>query len=749
MAADNVDLWGEKEAGSELMGVTVGTWTKMLVKLGATSPGALLAAKDLLFGVYTTVFGRGRRTPLDITAAFVSIGYIPTENWMLHMVFGVGVDPGQRATDILSSPRNTEYDDDTGIRERLGEAQAAFVTELGSLTPLLDLLRIPSKKTMEAVFARPDWTTAVHAVRVTSGDAHETPEFLAPVIQAIAGSGTLDDENVSPGFEETIARIYLTQQSQHDKDAIRNGTVDHVKRNPPSSGRYTICPVPLGEVMQRVRVAWLAGVYATYINATCVPVMNRMYLSYLMSFFDAKSYQENAEIASLIDMSMTRNEYRVRKYVLGTIITDLQSQSLAFTHPVTEEEVRYWLMRGMEAAFVRGTPNYGNVKMFASLKSLAAGYALDPVDICETLKAFKAPVPLAWLDSVYKEWAELHHDVSKDDGGMVFAGKWFSDFRVRAIKHSVISDVATPQPSMAEHLERVKKLCIDRYLLWVLSGRGSSRLGKWEDKLSRFEDVTYEDDEDGRCAQILDFLRHVWYPVIADSPNYMRVFEFLKRGIPSLQTETPYDRHMDIVSRNGDIMPHIDAKELLAEVYILYRDNVARFNWHEGFYAKWAMQSASYGPVNASYVARLDTLQLRAIEHTAGRSGVIVQVGDAVDRALLMESELVLPLRHWPVYRTWHTLCVTWTYYATGDESSEARKSAKKQTLALKLVQAMVPKISIMGALLLDHHDVPKHAKLLHVWGTCTLRGQYEMSAEVPVLSDPVEVSRSFHLLCR
>jgi len=750
-------IWGDDPVTGNLMGTNVGAWTETLIRLGAKSPKSLLAAKDSILGHYRTVFGHDGGTVSDITDKLKKFGSLPFNNVTLHMALTEpGVGENIDSHDV-SYPRLTLWDmrDDATKRiDAVSALMADAVFERG--VDLRALIDIPDQTTANELIDFYKLTVTKPIPLPHLAPPHEPPAFMRPVMIDISAPPTPDTGYVISPYEGAIEKIYSAHQAPSDRDHIAASTADHVWLHPPSSCSVTAHPRALPRDMQPIRHEWLSKVYALHIDYVCIPAIIRLYHRYLNTFRAASDETvDNGDLDRvwqlLVEISTVRHEQLIRKHVIATLADDVASRSFVFTHPITLDELRYWIMRSLEsecaASAYSGTDDAP--KAISVMHQLSRAHVIAPSAICDTLMAFECHVTPEWVDEVYAEWSELYTRTS-NAVAVGRARQWFDEFKATASARSIMLQAGALPAPMSVHLTQIHNLCMWRYAIWATEWkRDASLSAKHTAEVQDFWDA-YDGqplEEKLERANTRSFITRVWLAVFAPVPNYVRVIEAETAG--ALAHLGKFDPALDArISYCGD-----DVVDYVNACNVCYRDYVARYNWHEQFYASWAVESDTKLFDTTSYVARLDNLELRSVEHTAKTIGVPVQDDKLFDIPNIIACQLTIPVKHWPVHRRWKTLRVRWEYYVTmGDGDSDTPPADEPKTIEYSMFGIMVPHIHVLCSCLLDDPTLkdPTHRhETFIVRVTCTLSGDYYISKQVPDVTNNVAVTCKFQIQCR
>ena len=738
------------------MGTNVGAWTETLVRLGARSPKSLLAAKDSILGHYRTVFGHDGGTVSDITDKLKRFGSLPFSNITLHLALtepAVGDDIDAHG---VSYPRLTLWDTRDEVTKRIDAVIAMMadaVFERG--VDLRALIEIPDQTTANELIGFYTSTVTEPIPFPYPTPPHESPEFMRPVLTDISAPPAPDTGYVISPYEGAIEKIYSAQQTPRDREHIAASTADHVWLHPPSSCRLTVHPRTLPRDMQSIRHEWLSKVYSLHIDYVCIPAIIRLYHRYLNTFrADPDGTVDSGDLDRiwqlLVEVSTVQHEQLIRKHVIASLADDVASRSFAFTHPITLDELRYWIMRSLESEYAASAHSGTDdaPKPIGEMQRLSHAHVIAPSAICDTLMAFECSVTPEWVDEVYAEWHALHQPTSN---GIAVgrARQWFDEFTSIASERAIIlQDGALPAP-MSVHLTQIRNLCMWRYAIWATEWKRDASLADTHATDVRAFWDAYDprlQDENVARENTTSFITRVWLAVFARVPNYVRVISAESAG--ALQDLGKIDPPLDMpISYCGNnVVDYVNACN------VCYRDYVARYNWHEQFYASWAVESDTKLFDTASYVARLDNLELRSVEHTAKTIGVPVRDDRVFDISNIIAHQLTIPVRHWPVHRRWKTLRVKWEYYVTmGDGDSDTPPADEPKTIEYSMFGIMVPHVHILCSCLLDHPTLkdPTHRhETFIVRVTCTLSGDYYISKQVPDVTNNVAVTCKFQIQC-
>jgi hypothetical protein len=509
----------------------------------------------------------------------------------------------------------------------------------------------------------------------------------------------IDDEPVPVApLEDEVEQIYASYKTTNDKRHIAESIAHYLDFHPPSHGLDTVCPRKLSTYMQSIRSKWISDVYKTYIELYCIPYINNMLVDAVNTHAAIHDIDLQA-MNGFLDIVLYEAEYMVRGKLFQPLIDDFASQSMAFTHPVTFEEIKYWMFMGLETARLADLedPRVQPLKTFASMRVISLRI------VCNTMKRFGVTITDSDCDDIFKEWmrcigVDTGHVKTLSTSSLV----WIDDMKRDGKHEGVITAEQSPNSypeSIHRSLARILDMCIDRFTIWFYIQRGH-----------------------------LDFIN-------IEHPMQKEITKFWTKMQNIASVRTWREKHASTVLGNANAA---------------YRDNVARYNWHENFYSGWVAQSHSYGVDSPSYVARIDNLELGAIEYTASCIGKHLGIRERIPLSRFVMSKLLVPVRNWPVHRVWKTIRIKWEYatYMSHDINLGAPIGKGRTEYA---IADRVPHVAIMCSILFD----AKLTSNIHVRKVgftvcvhCTLTGTYIISKGVPDLVRTVEADTRTNILC-
>lgn len=655
--------------------------------------------------------------------------------------------------------------DDHAIATYNDVMELVIMAEQSSASLECELFSVPDLDKAISFFTTPIWTF----LRTTTETYVREPP-LKPTIRdfyfAPSVPPTVDDKH--PSYITTINTIYKKQSATSRTKVIAKTQADHIRCHPPPTVSYST-PAALPAIVVAERRRWLATAYAIFVDQFVVHVLNLAHLAYLNVFFDtppATEHMLQRVRSKYIDIFMEDHEIRLRKMVIGDLAKSLQSPSLAYTHPITVEELRSWLFHSYEFEYIKqlihswNTENGGNVAAGMTLSkkvasSILRAYARNVVpagDIVAALISTSVTFTEPWVDGVFAEWSAMRadrHTVCDTAGANGDAAlKWHALFVSMLHANDIITNRASIT-SFHTHMTKVLQTCVTRYMLFCFHDPNSIRVStKTLRSVKDLEDVcqrefnmnTHNSTRMAMHDTVKTMIHSVLLPSINRCASPMRLNSILflakgdflasKHGVHIKNTARLGDHASDNVPFPWYARDLPDTCALLKNTVSAY-DCITRLTWSERFYLRWAIPCGRGMSDGITYAARLDNLESQAHSSNLASRGFVCTSNITCKAQEFRHMIIHVAVDNWPRYVKWTRLSVNWRAYVRADEPST---TVFDYTYSLIGGRILYP-FEIACALIMDklhhtHSGLSRRTASIVV--VCTVSGENVISTRIP-----------------
>lgn len=628
-----------------------------------------------------------------------------------------------------------------------------------------ELFSVPDLRKAISFFNTPIWTF----LRTTTATYVREPP-LKPTIRdfyfAPSVPPTVDDKH--PSYITTINTIYKKQSATSHIKVIAKTQADHIRCHPPPTVPYSTPPA-LSAIVVTERRRWLATAYAIFVDQFVVHVLNLAHLAYLNVFFDtppATEHMLQRVRSKYIDIFMEDHEIRLRKMVIGDLETSLQSPSLAYTHPITVEELRSWLFHSYEFEYIKqlihswDTENGGNVAAEMTLpkrvaSSILRAYARNVVpvgDIVTALISTSVTLTEPWVDGVFTEWSAMRADrhivcdTAGENGDAAL--KWNALF-VSMLRANGILTSRASITSFHTHMTNVLQTCVIRYMLYCFHDPNSITVStKTYLSVKDMQDVCLREftTHTGQTTRmemyntvtkmihgvLLPSINRCSSPMRLNSILFLAAGDFLvnKQGNLPINADKLGDHESDDVFFPWYAVGFPYTGTLLKNAFAAY-DRITRLTWSERFYMRWAIPCGRGMADGITYAARLDNLESQAHSSNLASRGFVCTSNITCNAQEFRHMIIHVAVDNWPRHVKWTRLSVHWRAYVRADEPST---NVFDYTYSLIGGRILYP-FEIACALIMDklhhtHSGLSRRTASIVV--VCTVRGENVISTRIP-----------------
>ena len=666
---------------------TLGKFTAKMITLGAKTPGKLQRQFDLLFGIFVAVLNE----PSELHEVIHIISEAQVFPGSYEVMYNMFV--GNKVIVDMKMPRRnypSSYGMDDATLQKLVATYAGKVatrwedvevswddTHLSSqlrnlfITGMLIDENIPKYQRQTS-----PRLGDFHITRPSENNEHEELPLTSP-------------------YEEDIGNIYASYTSDEDIKQLKH-TTGYRNYISPGQDFDTVCPKKISDDMHKLRRWWLANVYITFIETICIPYILTYIEKQLVhclglssgEYGDLSTMSRDAYMALLSSIL----EYNIRRHLVDDICADFKSHGCAYTHPITKQEIRYWIMLSLQNVRISGAEYTGNAMVITRARKLASSRIIHPSSICRTMELFDVTIPQTVLAEIYAQW---RHGTGEEDNNLRELLLWETSMEAMGKAYGRITvdeSARTTAESLVDYTDSVFDLCITRFILWFYGERAVPEIP-------------------GADETVKGHVRMIWRKL--QGTGGARTWR--AKGV----------RHT------------------LHESIALYRNSVSRYNWYQSFYSKWANVSHSYGNNKPSYVAKLDDLELCAIQKTVELCGINIREKRTIRFEDFKIAKLMVPVYNWIPYKEWKSVKVTWDYHIKLGHV-DSGTVIRKNRLQYRLYGRM-PFVFISCYLLCDEDflkDTDVRLYGFSIYMKCGITGEYRVASEFPDVTDTVEATQ-------
>jgi hypothetical protein len=652
-----------------------------------------------------------------------------------------------------------------------------------SLTQVIDYVwTLPSKEASEEHLISPMWLTIRDALLTdtTIGPTHHPVHlgafhltFAADEFVEVGADSALSDGvsyklpavRGSSDLLQKVRAIYRAMDAP-TRYALLGAGVDYTTCTPPRDDGRVAVPRTISSALFDVRMRWLRNVYGPFIRQYVMLSLCVAHAEYLSVFFNPHDTMVDARLrnaAELLRRAAIREfSCAMEAEVLAQLTLDLEHPSVAYTHALHEEEVRYWiwcalehthaeelLARAREATRAATTDaarrDARNAKYWHLSYARALGrYSLAHTDIVNGLAQWGGRVSDQWLETVRAQWRTTHDNDTCDTDRVT---TFWTTLKEEARAHGVLTANAA-LPSMRNTLDGIARLAYARFVLCTLHKEPaahlrSTRIAEEADRLNSDGYHAYLNEMapiDSAFEYWSNYLSKVWIPLVGHRTTPRVLFELhakwdvllitnthligqVHTRIPDYMRNNPGEYAIPDFIDNEDVRVLGDRASLVRMAVNGHRERVAALNWHTAFFAQWTRPNAASLRSVLTYVARLDAYEHVALQldaNTRARPGIPPWTLTCEE---LGQARLVVCAEAWPLYRKWDNVRVTWEAAV-----SIGTRRAATMNVAHAVIAHTLPQLELRGATLLSElyggaHTSGGHRARIEV--KCTVDGAF------------------------
>jgi hypothetical protein len=575
-----------------------------------------------------------------------------------------------------------------------------------------DLLELPARDAADEFVNQNVWDavlTATARCALAAGPTATPPE-LGPIravrpgdeqvhVDNVAGvdviPATFPAQRCAADIEHRVRAIYRSMAGDRYSTMTRRGG-DYVKGLPPHDKRVR-APASLTPVALEARTRWLRDIYTLFVGKLLVLATNIAHLEMMDAYYvgDALSNRQNRAVELLARLSATWYARGEASTITSGLLAELLSPGVAYTHPVTAEELRYWIWCALEREYITslataqvpaGDEQARLDKKWSRMLAAALGpVALAPGEIAALMAHDKRTVSATWVDAVYTAWQALHVDDQLDLSAQTDTDRWVAQLRGALAEHGALGGEGAMPPSIHTTLDAIRDLVYTRLFLYTFHEQHEPRNADGMPldlaaEIQRIVSVQYAAGMEhlapdiARAAELRDFLERVWLPMTCTKSSPETLYAVRNRHVQLF-----IDHESEGVDDGSDVriaalVPHgdntyplparvaaIPVADVVRHVVLATREHVTSFNWHARFFRSWASRNASALAARLAYVARMDAYELDAGAMSAALRGELVRQERPVTVERLVFSTAMTTPTEWPLYKEWTNMRVAWT----------------------------------------------------------------------------------------
>lgn len=715
--------WASPEERDVEVG-SAGTLADAFLRLGIQWPSTVAEGISLFFGA-TSVFaetglapGVPARSLQDQLADYASAGSIPLAADS-DLAFSLVVLPvWKRMFPEYAQLEGTMYNSTAPkqLQHTLTEevrrvAEQLVEMGIGLQQLRTDLLELPGAAAVEDYLEHPIWDAVLRAADrcARAAGPTATAPALAPFRAVRPGDEVehvedVDGVSVIPhtfpakrcaaDIGHRVRSIYRNMAQERYATVTRRGG-DYVKGLPPH-GKKIRDPARLSSVAHDTRARWLRDIYTLYVGKLVAFTINMAHMEALSEYYvvaDGTVNQLRA-LNMLVKLSVTWLAHGEVATIVKSLLSELLSPGVAYSHPVTAEELRYWIWCALEREYVArqaviatpvGDEAARLAKKWARLLSASlATFALAPGEIAALLAYDRQTVSAAWIDAVYTDWQALHVNDQLPLSAQSDTDQWVAELRAALMEHGALGGERAAPPSIQTTLAGIRDLAYARLFLFTFYEQHGPRDAEGDPldlatEIQRIVSVPYAasmghlDPALARIAELRDFLEHVWLPMTntRSSPDILY-------AVRNHHAQLFIDHETEEIATGADVRiatlaPHgnnayplparvtaISEAGVVRHVVLATREHCA-LNWHARFFRRWASRNADAQSAVLGYAARIDAYELDAAVVDAALRGELVrpECPTSVERFELATA--MTTATEWPLYKEWTGMRIAWT----------------------------------------------------------------------------------------
>ncbi len=552
---------------------------------------------------------------------------------------------------------------------------------------------------------------------------------------------------------QRVRAIYREMDGSRQFDTSHRGS-SYTRGIPPQDKRVTK-PTKLASTTLKARTLWFQEVYGLYVQGFLATSLRVAHLEFLAPFYvdPGGSTVSSRARAVLMRLSVDWAYQRGPRAILDQLASELTHPGVAYTHPMTTDEARCWVLCALEHIYATNVatarvPVGVNeaamdadrlVKQWARMYSATlAETVVDPVELARLMTIGGKRVDTHWLEGVRAEWSALHAADYVEDSAEQEMTEWLEQLQTAMTENNVVSDLAT-MPSMQTHLDEVAGIAWARFFMATFheDHPPTSTDGTTVDVAREIERttsipyalrLTHLATPIAQATELEDFLGRVWLPMTCTRSSPDLLYSVNTR-LPMLRIDSESDAVVSgedtrVADSAGVYIPPAEVTDVpdpgvARYLFSTQRDVLARYNWHAEFFERWAGHNTRELSGRLAYVARLDAYEADAANHDLRLRGKTVLHARAFTAADMERIWFASPVEKWPLYKEWTNMRIMWRVLATvGDGGRE---------------------------ILVYDNEFDDHARVMH---PPEIRGLSILTALRDACSGPVSDDTHVHLEC-
>lgn len=688
---------------------------------------------------------------------------------------------GEMISNFVSCARPLAADADTE-RELSDDVRRMVAQHVTLQEVRTSILELPGVNVVNSYLERPVWTEILDVVRRKAVAAR--PTAMPPVLECFHVIRPRIEYEVVPAVGPGVDGISYSKKPRAYADILQKVRMVYremdptryfaaTKRGatyqwaiPPRDDGRVLVPTALTETTYRLRLLWLYELFSLYLKQYAAFTLNVAHFDFVNSFFAALG----PALGTPGNFARGRDALRrasVRDFAEGVaspiikqVMVELTQPGLAYTYPVTEDELRCWVWCSLERvhatdATVTPIPAGGDADAREALRlerrwaQRYAGemgeYALTPDEIANVLQGFGMKVSRAWLDAVYAQWRMAHTDEYPEGADARTTDEWMDSLR-DALADKKVSAETGSLPRAKDLLEELHSYVLVRFFLHTFYEDEDREVhATIAQEIERQTSVPYAlqlgqlQPVAALETELQNFLSYIWLPMTStlSSPE---IFYALHASHPGLfiatesrgvMTGLDVSVRQQVVAQGGlgyqppEAVLQVPETGLTQHVFNFHRDHISAYNWYAAFFRNWAVRNSRALSTKLSYVARLDAYERMAYTIDILRYGTPLKSDPPFRPSELINVWLSAPVSSWPLYKEWRNIRVSWVARVT---FSSTERTINVLTEEFNIHDRVAAPVEIRGSTLWaaieDAHETAPFGTMT-VTLECHVRGRF------------------------
>lgn len=585
-------------------------------------------------------------------------------------------------------------------------------------------------------------------------------------------SSSFAEMRLAPDLLHNVHSLYQAMDPRR-YFAMTHIGLDYAVAIPPADDRRVRVPGAFSFPLHSTRERWLGEMYELHLRhslSLTLCVAHNEFLAGLLELPANLSPQMRRARSVLTRIVMREFAATMDAEILDQCMRDVVHPSVAYTHAVHKEEVRYWIWCALENVYTddcllamsqraTGGTNEARRRMHDEMKwakkfsTALKGSALSPADIV-TGVLHSGKISEAWLTEVYDQWMVAHDTTDLDIVLPIGTNMWMDALRDEARKRGAIGNAVTLD-TFQTALDDITRIVLARFILYTFY-ETRQNFGVVRDavisEIVRQSTPQYavyigQLPQDAMATEDLNnYLASIWLPLVAhwSSPSLLYAIHEHLVGLDIIPRRDGPDGRVEAASIEssmrdnpalGDAPPPeiaaLPANALARFVVREYRDKIAALNWYTAFFEKWTVRNAAELRGRMSFAARLDGHEHLAFLLSITTRGRIMSIPMTIPTETLLQGRFAVPAEAWPLYRTWSRTRVRWNFVLSFDKGATAayETSIEYDVIMRVLSPLEISGSSVLGTLCAGYACVPPCPVMLTI--TCTVHGILRTTARI------------------